>query len=197
MPKKFNEAVYEVVGALDRAEPRVPVKEITRRLNENEAGLGHAIDISERSVYDYRAAYHREHGPPPSGDVDQDATAHSIASLKKRTLERIAIEIQHYEQVKPGQLTGGQATTLRRLFSTLDDMERREQVAEKRRGRPALKAKGNGQPAKEETAIERLAREAADRRGAEHGTDPDEPLLCKCGKVLARCEDASEQGTEA
>jgi hypothetical protein len=157
--KQFNGKVFEIVGALDRE--KVAVKEITRRLNEDECGLGYEVSISERSVYDYRVKYRKDHGPPPTGDVE-DKTAQSIEALKRRTLERIAIEIQHYETIRPGEMTGDQVGVLRRLFSTMDDMERREQVAEKRRGRSASRPKGNGNGQDPpESAIEAIARREA------------------------------------
>jgi hypothetical protein len=164
MPKKFNDEILEVVGALDRED--VAVKEIARRLNQDEAGFGYEVKISERSVYDYRAAYRKKNGPPPTNEIDQDRTAHSIEALKKRALERIAREIQAYEQIAPGKMTGDQASTMRRLFSTMDDMERREQIAEKRRGRSPASANGNGKgDDKPESAVERLAREAREKPG--------------------------------
>lgn len=155
MPAKFNETVCDIVGALDRE--NVAVKEITRRLNDGEAGLDYAVDISERSVYDYRAAYRKRHGPPPTEEIG-DQTFPSTVAAKKRILERVFRELQYLETVPAGKLTQDDATLLRRLFATVDDAERREQMAEKRRGRSPSKA--NGKPEKQETAIERLAREA-------------------------------------
>jgi hypothetical protein len=154
MPKKFNQAIEDVIAALDRE--KVPPKEITRRLNEDEAGLGFKVDIAQRSVYDIRERARKE---AAREDVDLDATAHSIASVKKLALDRIAREIRYYEDVPPGKLTGGHATALRRLFSTLDDMERRERVAQKRR--PAGN-NGSGtastDPEEAESTVERMAR---------------------------------------
>lgn len=162
MPPKFNNAVYEFVGALDRE--GVAVKEITRRLNNNEAGFGHKVPISQRSVYDYRAAFRRDNGPPPTGDIQPDQTANSIAALKTRALERIATEIRYVEELPPGKMRGEDVTKLKRAFAALDDMQRREENAEKRKGKRG--AAQNGQQPKSLSAIEQLAQRAREQQSA-------------------------------
>lgn len=168
MPKKFNDEILEVVGALDRED--IAVKEITRRLNQDEAGFGYAVQISERSVYDYRAAHRKKNGPPPTNEIDRDRTAHSITALKQRAIERVAKELIHLEKTPIGKLGGKPATDLHQLFIKLDDMERREQIAQKRRGRSPANGNSNGKgDEKPESAVERLAREAKERENPENG----------------------------
>lgn len=153
MPKKFNQEIVDVVAALDRAD--VGVEEITRRLNEGEAGLDHKVDIAQRTVYDYRVRAREE---ATREKLAEDPTAHSITALKILIRERFAQEIAHLEALPIGKLGGKPATDLHQLFVKLDDMERREFLAQKRGGRSAPKSPNDDNGDQPEGAVERLAR---------------------------------------
>ena len=160
MPKLYNQAVRDVCGAL-RHEGVRP-KEIVRRLNNDEAGLGFPVEIKERRVYEYIEDYNAEHGPPP-GPEDEDQTLDSMRRLRRRAIALIQREITTLEKRRPGKLSVKESQALKAHFATLDDMERREEAAEKRRGktpaRPAPNGNGNGQSKGAESALERVARE--------------------------------------
>lgn len=154
MPKKFNQEICDVVGALDAEE--VPVKEIQRRLNHGEAGLDHKHKIGERTVYEYRD---RARDQVARSEALQDPAAHSIAALKLRIRERFAQEIAHLEKLPIGKLNSKARVDLHHCFIKLDDMERREQKAQKRQGGSKLGEGQGGSPKAEESTVERMARE--------------------------------------
>lgn len=165
MPRKFNQDIYEVVAALLAAD--VSVEEITRRLNEGEAGLDHRVPIAKRTVYDYRTRIREDQ---ENEEAAQDPGAHSIIALKQRAIDRIAKEIIYLEKRPAGKITKDQASTLRRLFSALDDMERRELIAQKRRPRSTPKPKDDEE--RPETKLEELARAAEEgQREPESGSE--------------------------
>jgi hypothetical protein len=154
MPKKFNQQICDVVGALDSA--GVPVKEIERRLNEGEAGLDHKVKISTRTIYEYRQ---RAREQITRKKALEDPAAHSIAALKLRIRERYSQEIDFYERIPPGKLTSEQRTALHHVFIKLDDIQRREAIADRRPGRTGKDGPASTTPDKPESAVERLARE--------------------------------------
>lgn len=160
MPRRYDtKEIRNVVGALDC--DGVAVREITRRLKAGECGLAcGSIGISERQVYNYRADYRAEHGPPTK-HVDQDKTLESISAIKQRAVDLVAREIAALEAKRPGSMTAKQTSAVRAMYKTLDDMERWEQAARKRgrdRSKP-LKPTGDGKSEQAESALERLARE--------------------------------------
>ena len=117
MARRYDtKEVRDVIGALDCA--GVPAKEIRRRLAAGEAGLKcGSIGISVRQVYNYRADYRAEHGPP-AREVDEDATAHSIEALEDRTVKLLAREIAKLEQKHPGKLTREDIDKLNKMHQT-------------------------------------------------------------------------------
>lgn len=160
MAKLYNEAVRDTIGAL-RYEGVGP-KEIERRLHNDEAGMGFPVQIKERRIYEYIKDYEELHGPPPDPE-DEDQTPDSIAKLKHRLAALIRREIAHFEGKKPGTLTHANSVVLRQHYATLDDMERRAEKALKRavRSKPSrANPTTKGTPERQETPVERLAREA-------------------------------------
>lgn len=170
MPRRYDtKEIRNVVGALDC--DGVAVREITRRLRAGECGLKcGSIGISERQVYNYRANYRAEHGPP-TRHVEQDRTLESISSIKQRAVDLAAREIAALESKRPGTMKATQASALRAIYKALDDMERWEEAATKRsRGRSKPSASNGSRQAKgAESALERLAREQSGEVGSAHG----------------------------
>jgi hypothetical protein len=184
MPKRYPKKAREVSVAL--YQERLSVPEITRRLNEGTAGLldkegkPQPIPITERRVAEYVAEHKAQHGPRPEPE-DAELTADSINRVKQRALNVLAREIAHLEGLPTGRISAKQSTALRQHYATLDDMERRQELAEKRKGRGKRRA-GKAEPAgeKRESAIEALAK-------AEQGT----------GQQAGRQEGHSEAGEAA
>lgn len=155
MPRKHDYAkVRNAVGALDFA--GVAVKEITRRLNDDEAGVGYPVNISQRQTYYYRTAYRAEHGDPRQVRTDQ--TADSMQALRDRSVALIQREIAELERQPAGSLTTAQSRTLREHFRTLAEMERREN-ANLGKARSHRETSGEDEPDRPETTAQRLARE--------------------------------------
>jgi len=138
MPKRYPAKAREVAVALYLEHLSVP--EITRRLNEGTAGLldkegkVQPLDIGERRVAEYVAEHKAKHGPRKEPE-DEELTVDSINRVKQRALNVLAREIAHLEQLPNGRITAKQSTALRQHYATLDDMERRQELAEKRKGK--------------------------------------------------------------
>jgi len=157
MPRKHDYAkIRNAIGALDFA--GVEVKEIVRRLAENEAGVGYAVKISPRQVYYYRKAYRDEHGSPREQKVDR--TGESLEAMRDRAVALIRREIDALEGQAPGALTRDQSRTLREHHRTLCEFERRENA---QLGKPRARRKDpdDSKPdlERELTTAERIAQE--------------------------------------
>lgn len=167
MPPRFPKPAKEVAVAL-RAQGIYP-KEITRRLNEDQAGLGYAVPVSERTVKDWLSIHKREHGPfakPAVEDVDAD----SIVKWKGRAFALICREIHALESKHPGKLSIDQSRLLRQHFDTLDGMERISEKAELRRKHPSrLKGAAADPPPKPRSILDQLREEL----GAEQSQEPE------------------------
>lgn len=161
MPKRYPKKAREVAVALYLEGLSVP--EITRRFNDGTAGLidkegkPQPIGIKKRTVAEYVAAHKAERGPRPEPE-DQELTVDSINRVKQRALNVLAREIAHLEQLPKGRISAKQSTALRQHYATLDDMERRQEIAEKRRGRGKRRATKAPASDKAESAIEALAK---------------------------------------
>ena len=160
MAKHYPKETRTIAGEL--ALSGLDAAEITRRLNAGEAKLDYPIGISERRVREYVRDYEREHGPPPDPALE-DPTADSIARLKHRAVAVLAREVRHLEELPAGRVSPKASAKLRQHYATLDDMERRLELAEARRAGKARKRRGSEAPSgkaePEETELQRKARE--------------------------------------
>jgi len=163
MPKRYPKQTRDIAVSLYLEGLSVP--EITRRFNEGTAGLtGKAdkpipIGITERRVAEYIAEHKVKHGPRPEPE-DQELTVDSINRVKQRALNVLAREIAHLEQLPKGRISAKQSTALRQHYATLDDMERRAEIAEKRKAKGKGSGKKAGAPSgKTESAIDALAKQ--------------------------------------
>jgi len=183
MPKRYPKQARDLAIALYLEDLSVP--EITRRFNEGTAGLTGKgdkpipIDIGERRVAEYIAEYKAKHGPRPEPE-DQELTVDSINRVKQRALNVLAREIAHLEQLPKGRISAKQSTALRQHYATLDDMERRAEIAEKRKAKGKGAGKKPGAPSgKSESAIDALAKQGTGGKHAgarENGmAEPDAP----------------------
>lgn len=156
MPKRFAPEVRQLAGEL--AYTGLDAAEIARRLQRGQAGLAYKVDISYRRVREYVAEYEAEHGPPPDPE-DIDQSSDSIARLKRRITSVVASEIVRYESKRRPKLKASDVPALRQLFAALDDFERRTEQAEQRQTKRRSRSKGQSQPSKPESVLERMARE--------------------------------------
>lgn len=202
MPQRFPKETRELAGALCMEGLGVP--EITRRFNAGEAGLAHAIEISERRVRELVRDYEAEHGPPPDPE-DADLTADSLGRVMRRALAVLAREVRHLETLKPGKVTVTQSKALRQHYATLDDMQRRTELAEQRRSKKGRRGKGqSGKADGPESAIERLAKAQREAVAKPEGPPIDsipnqgtagDRARSEAGTANAR-ENGATQGTE-
>lgn len=170
MPPAYPKSAREVTVAL-RAQGIGPA-EITRRLNEDQAGLGFAVPCSERTVKEWLAQHKAKHGPftvPAAEDVDAD----SIAKYKARAFALICREIAYFETKHKGKLTRDQSRAIRQHFETLDSMERISERAALRRQQPsrAKRAGADAEPGKQRSAMDQLR----DQMAESVGRDEDRP----------------------
>lgn len=184
MPKRYPKQTRDLAVALYLEDLSVP--EITRRFNDGTAGLTGKgdkpipIGITERRVAEYIAEHKAKHGPR-SEPEDQELTVDSINRVKQRALNVLAREIAHLEQLPKGRISAKQSTALRQHYATLDDMERRAEIAEKRKAKGKGAGKKAGAPSgKSESAIDALARagqEAGHREGHSDAAEtPQSPV---------------------
>lgn len=201
MAKRYPKQARDLAVALYLEDLSVP--EITKRFNEGTAGLTGKEDkplkiaITERRVAEYVAEHKAKHGPRPEPE-DQELTADSINRVKQRALNVLAREIAHLEGLPKGRIQAKQSTALRQHYATLDDMERRAEIAEKRRAkgkgkRPSKNAgTSNG---KGESAIEQLAKAGGQKAGRQGGhesaveTPQTETQREKCVDPFCPCQD--------
>jgi len=162
MAKRYPRQTRDIAVALYLEDLSVP--EITRRFNDGTAGLtGKAdkpipIPITERRVAEYIAEHKAKHGPRPEPE-DQELTVDSINRVKQRALNVLTREIAHLERLPKGRISAKQSTALRQHYATLDDMERRAEIAEKRKAKGKGAGKKPGAPSgKSESAIDALAK---------------------------------------
>jgi hypothetical protein len=167
MPKKHDTpAIRAIVGALDFQ--HVAVKEIRRRLAEQECGLPYAVEISERQVRNYRQAYRDEHGMPPSTVQTPDARSETIDAVLERAVGLLGREVTAYEAKRRGSITPERLKTLDTLHGIARRWQRAQataagklttsQIGTNERTRP------KAQP--QESTIERLAREEREQKAA-------------------------------
>lgn len=160
MPKRYPKQARDIAVSLYLEGLSVP--EITRRFNEGTAGLTGKhekpipIAITERRVAEYVAEHKAQHGPRPKPE-DQELTVDSINRVKQRALNVLAREIAHLEGLPKGRISAKQSTALRQHYATLDDMERRAEIAEKRKAKGKRGKKPGATEGKSESAIEALA----------------------------------------
>lgn len=177
MPKRYPKQARDFSVQLYLSGLRVP--EITRRFNEGTAGLTTKegkplpITITERRVAEYVAEYKAEHGPRPEPE-DEELTADSINRVKRRAVNVLAREVAHLESLPKGRISAKQSTALRQHYATLDDMERRQEIAEKRRGKGKRAGKAPAGPSKAESAIEALAQQEGHAAGHQDGQEVPE-----------------------
>jgi hypothetical protein len=177
MPKRYPKQARDFSVQLYLSGLSVP--EVTRRFNEGTAGLTTKegkplpIAITERRVAEYVAEYKAEHGPRPEPE-DEELTADSINRVKRRALNILAREVAHLESLPKGRISAKQSTALRQHYATLDDMERRQEIAEKRRSKGKRSGKAPVGPSKAESAIEALAHAEGHSAGHQDGHEAPE-----------------------
>jgi len=172
MPKRYPKKAREVAVALYLEGLSVP--EITRRFNDGTAGLidkegkPQPIGITERRVAEYVAEHKAKHGPRKEPE-DEELTVDSINRVKQRALNVLAREIAHLEGLPNGRISAKQSTALRQHYATLDDMERRQEIAEKRKGRGKRRGKAPVSDDKPKSAIDALVMAEGDGSGHSEG----------------------------
>jgi hypothetical protein len=201
MAKRYPRKAREVAVALYLKDLSVP--EITRRLNDGTAGLidkegrPQPIGITGRRVAEYVAEHKTQHGPRPEPE-DQELTINSINRVKQRALNVLAREIAHLEELPKGRISAKQSTALRQHYATLDDMERRQEIAEKRKGRGKRRSAKAPASDKPESAIEALAKAESGGKhaGARENGSPEPKQEAEQAELAAGRQDGHFEPAE-
>lgn len=163
--KHQTEEIQQVVGSLDF--DHVAAAEIHRRLREGDAGLPYKVDISLRQVYNYRQKYRDVHGLP-SNETSPDARQESIDSIKDRMVQLVSRELAVLERRRPGKMTRADFALVKDFHKTMQEWKRREASVVGRLPQNQIAPGDRKQTApKEESAIEKLAREEREQRTKE------------------------------
>lgn len=155
--KQYPKQVRELIGAL--VETGLDSKEITRRLNDGEAGYDAPLPIKYRRVRELAAEWEAEHGPPRLTE-DFDPKADSFARLRHRISARLIEELRYYEEQKAGRLSHDDIAKIQRIHTALFNFEQKAELKESKvRSKSLRSKKTSGKAGKAESAIDQLARE--------------------------------------
>lgn len=163
MPKKHNtKEIRDTVGALDFA--HVAASEIHKRLNDGTAGLQYKVPISERQVFNYRLMYRDIHGMPPEGDAADPLE--SIDNVLDRITALLSREVTAFEAKRRGSMTKERLAVLKDMHGTLSRWRKQEGSVSGRLRQNQITPKGRKDttPPKEESAIQKLARQEREAR---------------------------------
>jgi DNA-binding transcriptional ArsR family regulator len=135
--------------------------EMLRRLREDECGIGYQVDISLRSVqYHLKKIKDRR----ARETTERETLSKTIGATKLAAAELLRRELHAIERQAPGKITHAQVAVVERIHKALARIETAERKAA---SRPISTSNGNnGEPDKQETALEQLAREEAERSSA-------------------------------
>lgn len=166
MAKRLPPSVRKAVVA-QRAMGIMPT-EIVRRLAEDEAGLGFAVEISKRTVVQYLTDHRLKHGEFPTVDpraIDRE----SIDAQKALAFSLVAQELGVLKKRRKGSLKRDDVRKIEQCYRALTTMESLDEHAAMKRRHPS-KARHAGAPdppQKESTILEKLAEEMAAEQESE------------------------------
>lgn len=171
MRKHDSKKVRAVVGALDDA--NVGVKEILRRLQEDECGIGYRVDIKERAVYDHRTKYREAKA---RSQTASDQLDESIGAAKQQSVDIMRGQLEVL--AGKNRLSTKEIAVLERIHAALARMEKIETVHGTSRSKP----EPHDLPT-ELSAVERLAQAEAANNGNESAPPPNRlrPASNVCG----------------
>lgn len=157
--KHDRKKVRAAIAGMD--ELKVTPTEILRRLRNDEAGIGYAVDIKQRTVYYHLTNIRQERARE---ETQQDTLTATVGAGKQAAVNLLLRELNKLQQIPVGKMKTTQVPVVERIHLALTRMERSERGP----GR-SVPAAGDGGAIRQLTALELLAQQE------QAGDDGDQP----------------------